>query len=204
MLARSLVFLAIVGCTAGQTAMPKGKGRGADGAGKGAGKGAGRGAPAPANLPELHILRDEMRRAWCAGGRNAATTPCQMEAFMAKVKAESDPVKKKALTTAHVTEQAEKRNSKVKCPLGGTPARPVRLLRARLWRLPAARDAQRAGGRATGRPTRGPSQLQASAPDSTAFDHLGARPTPPGPRPGIPRTSSACSTAPAFAENGWP
>ena len=145
MLARSLVFLAIVGCTAGQTAMPKGKGRGADGAGKGAGKGASRGAPAPANLPELHILRDEMRRAWCAGGRNAATTPCQMEAFMAKVKAESDPVKKKALTTAHVTEQAEKRNSKVKCPLGGTPARPVRLLRARLWRLPAARDAQ--GGR---------------------------------------------------------
>ena len=145
MLARSLVCLAIVGCTAGQTAMPKGKGRGADGAGKGAGKGAGRGAPAPANLPELHILRDEMRRAWCAGGRNAAMTPCQMEAFMAKVKAESDPVKKKALTTAHVTEQAEKRNSKVKCPLGGTPPRPLRLLRARLWRLPAARDAQ--GGR---------------------------------------------------------
>ena len=142
MLARSLVFLAIVGCTAGQTAMPKGKGRGADGAGKGAGKGAGRGAPTPANLPELHILRDEMRRAWCAGGRNAATTPCQMEAFMAKVKAESDPVKKKALTTAHVTEQAEKRNSNVKCSLGGTPARPLRLLRARFWRLPAARDAQ--------------------------------------------------------------
>ena len=201
MLARSLVFLAIVGCNAGQTAMPKGKGRGADGAGKGAGKGASRGAPAPANLPELHILRDEMRRAWCAGGRNAATTPCQMEAFMAKVKAESDPVKKKALTTAHVTEQAEKRNSKVKCPLGGTPARPVRLLRARLWRLPAARDAQ------GGRPSHwapNPRPESASSPDSTAFDHLGARPTPPGPRPGIPRTSSACSTAPAFDENGWP
>lgn len=204
MLARSLVCLAIVGCTAGQTAMPKGKGRGADGAGKGAGKGAGRGAPAPANLPELHILRDEMRRAWCAGGRNAAMTPCQMEAFMAKVKAESDPVKKKALTVAHVAEQGEKRNSKVKCPLGRPPQLGPCASSGRVSGGCRRLETPRAGGRATGRPTHSPSQLQASATDSVACDHLGARPTPPGPRPSIPRTSSACSTAPAFAENGWP
>ena len=176
----------------------EGQGSGADGAGR-TGKGAGRGAPAPANLPELHILRDEMRRAWCAGGRNAATTPCQMEAFMAKVKAESDPVKKKALTTAHATEQAEKRNSKVKCPLGGTPARPLRppvRLSAAGSRRPG-REAERLGTNPR------PESAASPAPDSTALDDLGTRPTPPGPRPGIPRTSLACSTAP-FAENGWP
>ena len=141
MLARTFVVLALLGSAAGQTASPKGKGRGAA-AGKGAGKG--RGAPAaPVNLPELHKLRDEMRRAWCTGGQNAATAPCQMEAFMNKVKGESDPLKKKAMTTAHVTEHAEKRNRMVKvtpwqCPSWltgppGTHGLGPGLLRA-LWR----------------------------------------------------------------------
>eukprot|EP00964_Phaeocystis_antarctica_P129652 scaffold93510_cov75-Phaeocystis_antarctica.AAC.2 len=119
MLARTFVVLALLGSAAGQTASPKGKGRGAA-AGKGVGKG--RGAPAPVNLPELHKLRDEMRRAWCTGGRNAATAPCQMEAFMNKVKGESDPLKKKAMTTAHVTEHAEKRNRMVKVTPYRAPA----------------------------------------------------------------------------------
>ena len=152
MLARTFVFLAILGSAAGQTATPKGKGRGAAGAGKGAGKGAGRGAPAPGNLPELHPLRDEMRRAWCAGGRNPATAPCQMEAFMNQLKAEKDPVKKKALASAHVAQHAEKRNSRVKVPPWQRPSS-----------APAAPqgapggsrrlETPRTTGRATGRPT---------------------------------------------------
>ena len=49
-----------------------------------------------------------------------------------------------------------------------------------------------------------PESAASPATDSTTFDHLGARPTPPGPRPSLPETSSACSPAPAFVENGWP
>ena len=150
MLARTCIVLALLGSAAGQTTTPKGKGRGAA-AGKGVGKG--RGAPAaPVNLPELHKLRDEMRRAWCAGGRNPATAPCQMEAFMNQLKAEKDPVKKKALASAHVAQHAEKRNSRVKVPP---------------WQRPSSAPAgpqgapggsrrletPRTTGRATGRPT---------------------------------------------------
>jgi hypothetical protein len=139
MLARTFVFLAILGSAAGQTAAPRGKGRGAVGAGKGAGKGAGRGAPAAVNLPELHKLRDEMRRAWCTGGRNAATRPCQMEAYMNQLKGESDPVKKKAMTTAHMAEHAEKRNSRVKVPPCQRPSSAPSASPGRAWRHLAAR-----------------------------------------------------------------
>ena len=159
MLARTFVFLAILGSAAGQawvgsTATPKGGWLAFPkaGVGKGAGKGAGRGAPAPVNLPELHTLRDEMRRAWCAGGRNAAMAPCQMEAFMNQLKAEKDPVKKKALASAHVAQHAEKRNSRVKVPPWQRPSS-----------APAAPqgapggsrrlETPRTTGRATGRPT---------------------------------------------------
>ena len=145
MLARTFVFLAILGSAAGQTATPKGKGRGAAGAGKGAGKGAGRGAPAPGNLPELHPLRDEMRRAWCAGGRNPATAPCQMEAFMNQLKAEKDPVKKKALASAHVAQHAEKRNSRVKVPPWQRPSS-----------APAAPQGAPGGSRQLGTPKKRP------------------------------------------------
>ena len=159
MLARTFVFLAILGSAAGQawvgsTATPKGGWLAFPkaGVGKGAGKGAGRGAPAPGNLPELHPLRDEMRRAWCAGGRNPATAPCQMEAFMNQLKAEKDPVKKKAMASSHVAQHAEKRNSRVKVPPWQRPSS-----------APAAPqgapggsrrlETPRTTGRATGRPT---------------------------------------------------
>ena len=159
MLARTFVFLAILGSAAGQawvgsTATPKGGWLAFPkaGVGKGAGKGAGRGAPAPVNLPELHTLRDEMRRAWCAGGRNAAMAPCQMEAFMNQLKAEKDPVKKKAMASSHVAQHAEKRNSRVKVPPWQRPSSapaPPQGAPGGSGRL----ETPRTTGRATGRPT---------------------------------------------------
>ena len=109
----TFVLLALLGIVAGQNPKPsaaKGpqKGRGAA---KGPGRGRGTPAtppttPAPADQPELHKLRDEMRRSWCAGGRNAESSPCKMEAFLTKYRAETDAAKKKELMSASARSNA--------------------------------------------------------------------------------------------------
>ena len=59
----------------------------------------GLGCAAPGELQpgELSKMRDTMRRAYCANGANPTTAPCELQAFMTKVRAEKDPEKKKAL-----------------------------------------------------------------------------------------------------------
>ena len=64
------------------------------------------GAPAPGELQpgELSKMRDTMRRAYCANGANPTTAPCEVQAFMDKVRAEKDPEKKKALLIERKTQ----------------------------------------------------------------------------------------------------
>ena len=66
------------------------------------------GAPAPGELQlgELSKMRDTMRQAYCADGANPTTGPCEVQAFIVKVKAEKDAEKKKALLEARKRELA--------------------------------------------------------------------------------------------------
>ena len=66
------------------------------------------GAPAPGELQpgELSKMRDTMRRAYCANGANPKTAPCEVQAFMDKVRVEKDPEKKKALLIERKTQLA--------------------------------------------------------------------------------------------------
>ena len=68
------------------------------------------GAPAPGELQpgELSKMRDTMRRAYCANGANPKTAPCEVQAFMDKVRVEKDPEKKIPSTAAKATRRSPK------------------------------------------------------------------------------------------------
>ena len=66
------------------------------------------GAPAPGELHpgDLSKMRDTMRRTYCADGANPTTAPCEVQAFITKVRAEKDAEKRKALLEARQKELA--------------------------------------------------------------------------------------------------
>ena len=66
------------------------------------------GASAPGELQpgELSKMRDTMRRMYCADGANPTTAPCEVQAFITKVRAETDAEKKKVLLEARKKELA--------------------------------------------------------------------------------------------------
>ena len=66
------------------------------------------GAFAPGELQpgELSKMRDTMRKAYCANGAHPTTAPCEVQAFVTKVRAETDADKKKVLLEARKKELA--------------------------------------------------------------------------------------------------
>ena len=57
------------------------------------------GTPASGELQpsELPKMRDTMSKAYCVNGANPTTAPCEVQAFVTKIRAEPDAEKKKAL-----------------------------------------------------------------------------------------------------------
>jgi len=66
------------------------------------------GAFAPGELQpgELSKMRDTMRKEYCANGAHPTTAPCEVQAFVTKVRAETDADKKKVLLEARKKELA--------------------------------------------------------------------------------------------------
>ena len=61
-------------------------------------------APGELQPGELSRMRDTMRKSYCAGGAHPDSISCQIAAHLAKVKAETDPAKKKAIMEARAAE----------------------------------------------------------------------------------------------------
>ena len=58
------------------------------------------------SMRKLSKMRDTMRKAYCANGANPTTAPCEVQAFITKVRAETDAEKKKVLLEARKKELA--------------------------------------------------------------------------------------------------